>query len=78
MRFIFSQFQGKTLTVIGLVLDAKYRKNLSIAEEDEDDTGSEDGDKDDDDDSDDENERGYKKSFASQGIIVVSSANDFV
>lgn len=58
---------GKTLTVIGLVLDAKYRKNHSLLEE-EDDDNTEDEEEDDD----DENDRGFKKSFANQGNLNYS------
>lgn len=49
--------------MIGLVLDTKYRKHMSLAEEDED----EDDNTEDESESDDENDRGYKKSFANQG-----------
>lgn len=50
--------------MIGLVLDAKYRKQHSLAEEDEDEENSEEENED---QSDDENQRGYKKSYPNQG-----------
>lgn len=55
---------GKTLTVIGLVLDAKYGKNESMLEEDANSTDS-------DDDSDDDVARGYKKSYKNQGGTLI-------
>lgn len=50
--------------MIGLVLDAKYRKDLSHIEED----GDDDDETENEDEDDDENERGFKKSFANQGV----------
>lgn len=51
--------------MIGLVLDAKYRKQQSLAEEDEDE--EENSEDENEDESDDENERGFKKSYPNQG-----------
>lgn len=55
------------MTVIGLVLVAKYGKNVSLAEEEEEHTES--------DDTDDEVDRGYKKSYKNEGILEHSQPN---
>lgn len=72
------RFLGKTLTVIGLVLDAKYRKNHSMVEEEEEED-DEDTASDKSDDSDDDTARGYKKSYNNNGIFTLNALlNDLI
>lgn len=51
--------------MIGLVLDSKYGKNLSMVEE-----KGENDDTEDEDESDDENDRGYKKHYSQEGTFI--------